>query len=498
MGMALFSRRAIHRWGSGDTLRRGIAASLVLAILGALGGAWWEDRRDQVHEATALILINPLEGNPFTPDAGGDRLVSLETEAQLVTSDAVAKLVADETGSDQSPGDILGGVSVDVPPNTQLLDIAVEHADASVATARAQAFAETYLAYRRARTEAAVFDRRAQVDEQIAGHSQELKARAEDLEAAAEGSPTALLLQQQISELTTQIGQLRTQHASLQASAFDPGQVVTPAAISDAGLLGTPGLVAALGALLGLSVGLAMTVAMTRWDTRIHHQGDVDGAGFTVLGQLAHPSIEPSADELASHHDLAQIRAAVLGARLGSPFVVLVGSSGAHDALRARTALELARSLGRANLEVALVDVADPGSGGEARPVGEAPSPGVAELLRDRLDPDEVQEQIAPHVQRFTMGAETDRVDDLIATPAMTDLIEDLRKRFDAVVVAGGTLVEPRGRSLLRQADVVALEAFAGQCRVNDLDRAAEVADAAGVPLLGVVLVGAPRGRWRR
>ena len=49
-----------------------------------------------MHEATAVILLNPTEGNPFAPDStAGVNLVDLETEAQLVLSDEVAGLVAD-------------------------------------------------------------------------------------------------------------------------------------------------------------------------------------------------------------------------------------------------------------------------------------------------------------------------------------------------------------------------------------------------------------------
>ena len=79
-------------------LRTPLLVVIVALALGQLGFAWGL-RQERSSTATAVILLNPVEGNPFAPDgtAGAD-LVDLETEAQLVVSHDVARLVAERRG----------------------------------------------------------------------------------------------------------------------------------------------------------------------------------------------------------------------------------------------------------------------------------------------------------------------------------------------------------------------------------------------------------------
>src|SRR5690606_32523531 len=137
---------------------------------------------------------------PFDPSSSsGDNLPDLETEAQLVLSDEVADLVADRRGDGaaQDGPDGLDGVSAEVPANTQLIRITVTDDRSADALERAQAFAEVYLAYRRARSESALFDRAAAVKEQVRVQSAELDQRVEALDKAPASSPRVLFLQQQ-------------------------------------------------------------------------------------------------------------------------------------------------------------------------------------------------------------------------------------------------------------------------------------------------------------
>ncbi|MDP3892414.1 hypothetical protein [Nocardioides sp.] len=476
-------RPAARQVRVGDLARHGLVLALLLTLMGAAAGAWWGERRAATATATALILVNPLEGNPFTPDSGGDRLVNLETEAQIVMSDAVAREVADRVAPGVRPRDLLEGVTVDVPPNTQLIDIRVEHADESVAVERAQAFAETYLTYRRVRTETVVSARRTQVDEQIAEHGEELAARAKELESAPPGSSRALLLQQQISDVTSQIGLLRTQYAGMQASAFDPGEVVTPAAIPDPGLLSMSVLAGALGGLVGLAAALALTVARVRRDTRIRRPDDVEGAGPTLLGTLSNRP-----DRTADQTSLRPIRAAVLAATSARPFVVLVGSSGDPQP-RSRTATQLAHSLGRAQLEVVLVD---------ANPLtAEAGEPGLSDVLTDRAGTDEHLTQLTTHVSALRIGTEPGRLDDLVAAPRMGDLVDDLRKRFDVLVLEGGPMDSPRTRTLLGYSDLAVMEVHEAVSRMEAVERDSAIVRDTRATLVGAVFVAVGRRRRR-
>src|SRR5699024_10528376 len=122
----------------------------------------------QDYTAQASILIVPLDGNPFSASGSGDDLVNLQTEAQLVKSDAVAELVRKDLNS-PVPLDVLrDGLTVSVPPNTQVLTVAYTSADRSIALARAQSFAESYLDYRHTRAESMIKSQAASIDDRIA------------------------------------------------------------------------------------------------------------------------------------------------------------------------------------------------------------------------------------------------------------------------------------------------------------------------------------------
>ena len=78
------------------------------AALGVAAGL----RRAEEHSATSSILVSPLEGNPFSPSGRGDDLVNLETEAQLVGSDPVAREVSAMSGiGDPRPSSSAGSTS---------------------------------------------------------------------------------------------------------------------------------------------------------------------------------------------------------------------------------------------------------------------------------------------------------------------------------------------------------------------------------------------------
>src|SRR5215207_3758046 len=104
-------------------LRRGLVLTVVLCIVGAVAGALVEQRMSTVLVANATILVNPLDGNPFSTKGRGDDLENLETEAQLIQSNNVARMVQKREGRATPIPEILAGLEVSVPPNTQILDI---------------------------------------------------------------------------------------------------------------------------------------------------------------------------------------------------------------------------------------------------------------------------------------------------------------------------------------------------------------------------------------
>lgn len=435
----------------GRRARRNVIVVLLLMVCGAAAGAWAGHQRHQELDARAAVLITPLLGNPFSPEVSGDQLVNLTTEAQLVTSDAVGQFVSDGLPDHPSVPGVLSGVSVSVPPNTQVLEITVRHHDQAVAVRRAQAFATTFLAYRKARMESAVLDRSARVKELVAERTTALRD-VEALLAKAAGNPTREpALRQQVVDLASQISQLQTQLAGLQATPSDPGQVVTSAHLRSAWLGGVATL-PALGAVAGLLLGLALTAVRTRVHARVLAPEDLAVLDLPVLG--------PVAGDLDGYR---RLRASVLAAVPQRPMVLVLGPPAAGGGSRA--AEGLAASLGSAGLEVIVVD-AD--GADEQEPV----EPGLSDVIADPSGLDAALIPTAVHVHRLGAGWAPAALDDLVDSPDIDVLFHELRKRADVVLVVVASLAASRTASLVRLADAVLLEVVEGDAVLSEVQAA--------------------------
>ncbi len=416
-----------------------------------------------MHESTAVILVNPLEGNPFSPEGSGDDLVNLETEAQLVRSDAMGGLVAGRVDDGRTSRDLLDTVKVSVPPNTQLLEITATGASDAEANASAQAFAETYVEYRRTRTDAAVFEKTAQINEQIADRNRERLALLEQLAGLAPSAPRAPLLNQQLATLTTQVGELRSQLSSFTGAPRDPGQVVTPASATAGGLPGGVVTATVLGLLGGIALGLALSLGLGRLDNAVRRPEDLVDLDARYLGAL---DLDPTADP----EQVARVRTALLAVDRRRPLVVLTTTLGSADRTAHQQgqggsglALAVARSLAASHLMTVVVEVV----GSETRR-----QRGLTDLLQGRATLDQVLSSPSSHLSVLPTGTDQARLDDLAAGPATGARIRELAERADVVLLSCGAPDEVRTQALVAQADVLVLEVHQGETSVDEVDAA--------------------------
>jgi hypothetical protein len=453
-------------------------AVAVTAILTA-GGATWGQRQDEVHEATAVILVNPLVGSPFSPDNTRDDLVNLATEAELVTSDAVARLVGQELAPAASLDDLLSGVSVEVPPNTQLLRISARSTTSELAVERAQAFAGTYLTYRERRAKSELADRSAQVDEQIRERSARLAKAAAELDLSTPGGTRATLLQQELIEITSQIGQLRTQRAALQAEPSNPGQLVTPASPVPGPPLGWTVLGGLSGLLVGLGSAAVLATARARRDPSLRHDDDLRRLlvpqGIPFLGRSDAPD---------------DIRAILLADHPRRPLVLLLATVGAPVNLTP-VAAALARSMVRSEHQTLLVDL-----GGSATESGTKQPPGLTDVLHELTTAHDLLDEADGVPGRLGPGSTPGQLDDLVAAPRMSDVMEDLRKRADVLLLVSGPFGERLSRTLMGYADAAVLGC--GDVTAEQLLGAISDMGRGVTPVAGVVRVVPERLSHRR
>ncbi|MGB3763290.1 MAG: hypothetical protein WA966_08705 [Ornithinimicrobium sp.] len=424
-----------------------VAGGLLLTLLLATAGYILGASRSSDVRAEAVVLVTPLVGNPFSPDGQGEDLLNLQSEAQLVNSDAVATLVARRGGTAPTPEGLLEGLSVEVPPNTQILTIAYSAADAGVASERAQAFATEYLRFRQERAEALLAGRSAGVEGQIEEQNRRLRQLVAQ-RSSAQTDSRRQLLSTRIDAASAQIAALRGQLAQLAVGSIDPGQVVTPASATS--VSSAPPLALA-GALLGAIVGaLVALLAVRRWwgPRPVRRKDDLLQWGLPVIAEVdADPAAEGAGAPVDDLRDLRAWILAEMAADSGSTLVVL--SPLLHG--RARSAEALGAVMAHAAVRTIVVQLAAESRGDEG-------SHGLAALLRHDLDLDQVLVAadddlwLLPHGDRAEGGGE------LAATPGLRRVLDECAARADLVVVAGPPLHGPEGIALVERADLLLVE----------------------------------------
>lgn len=471
-----------HGVGSASTARTILLAAVVI-VLGAALGVGWALSRQAEHVATAVVMLHPLEGNAYSPGGRGDELVNLETEAQVLRSDAVARAVLDELDESASSADLLGLVEVDVPANTQLLEITAHGPDDATATERASTFASVYLDYRRARTLAAVADRTSRMKELLALREDERSEALVRLEASEPGAPERSLLQQQVQELTLQIGSLRAELVASEAVSLDPGQVVTPGRPVVRGVDSRPEAMGMAGGSAAAALVVAVLVARggRRRARVVLSSEDLQEMGPPVLGTATPPVSGGSAV-------VARMRSAVLAAGVDRPLVVAVAAVGAH---RGECHGVLVDSLVRARYELISVELG-------ARESSSA----MVELIRDEVGVDDVLRadgqflnRLHPTARQDEAPANGDSLVDLAASTGMRRSLRELAKRAELVVVDCPGLTTPVGRAVLAASDAALIEVPARSADRQAVEEILADAGSSRCQVVGLVLV-QPIGSW--
>jgi hypothetical protein len=473
VGMGGYDRGVRPAWVPSARL---VGLVLVGAVVASVLGAGWALQRRGEHTATSVVMLHPLAGNAYSPGGRGDDLVNLETEAQVLRSEAVARAVLDRLGVDGEPAGLLAAIRVRVPPNTQLLEITAKGNDEFTALTRVSAFAEVYLAFRRARTESAVFEQTSRLDELVDARAEERTAAIDKLEDVAPGGSQRPVLEQQIEELTLQISSLRAQLVTAESGSLDPGQVVTPGRIAEPGPLAEPSIVGGVAALAVLVAACAVVVvrAGRLRPESIRSLADLADLPPPGLGTVPTP-VQPEDDVVAL------VRSAVLAVATSRPRVIAIARADRGGGVLHRP---LATALGNARYQVVTVDLTC------ARDV-EA----VAQLVLEDVSADEL---LADH-HHFVNSLEPTRADvartdaeiaDLVTAAGMARSMHDLAKRADLVLVSCHGLATPVGRAVLTAASAVVVEVSPARTTRGDVERVLDDAVRADCEVLGIVAVG--------
>lgn len=284
-------------------------------------------------------------------------------------------------------------------------------------------------------------------------------------------------------------------NSSNRTAAIRVSQVQSATPPTQASSPNTP-LNVALGVLLGLILGLIAAIARSRFDTRITNAGDVERlTDYPVLGTVAYrrsaattPLATDADTQFPRVEEFKALRSRVLHAtNRDQPTTVLVTAPG-NGAGTSTTAANLAIALAAVGTSVVLVDtnLRHPAL---ATYFGVQGEPGLTDILTGRIEVDQALKKSVPgRVALLPTGTDGDEPD-LLQSPRMTALIDDLSTRFQVVVLdAPPALTNVDTLALARQVDGVIVIAAVGHTDKLRLQRSLADIDDAGAWVLGLVV----------
>ena len=416
------------------------------------------------YTSTASVAVTPTDVQQDVNNVNGrtQDVINLDTEAQLVKSDAVAARVRRVLQGRAPLATIERRVSVTVPPNTTVLRISYTGTSPRGAVAGAQAYATSYLSVRALTATRLLRSQVAAVRKQMSAVAEELALQKAPAVTASERSLRAV----RYRALATESTALAKQLSILTTKVVTPGSVIA-GATTPSGNGGRWLLFLLSGTMLGFLAGVGCAVVRDRTDTRIRELRDLEDAGIRVFGALDTPS--------NAMRTYARAGNAVLGAQSGRGGVAVVVGP-AWEPHNSDVALNVASAMRDVAGNVALVTVehgsarmtllgaeGEGGAGGRAAGSKKKPSGSSAASTR--------------------------------SGPRQT--VESLKKDVDVVVVDA---VDPLAEAVLPACDTALLVVSMNETPVPEVVEAVEEMEREGVRVLGAVVLpgrgGFAFGRW--
>jgi succinoglycan biosynthesis transport protein ExoP len=262
--------------------------------------------RPPVYTSTSTVLVKPTGVN--LTELGGlgtERLVNLQTEAQLVESTTVAVRAAEILGAGATPPQLLRHVTAEPVPDSQTIDISYSDGEASSAQKGAMAFARAYLDNRREEAQALVDDQVQQITASISAAQAQLRELNQIIADALVTSTDAQDARAERASVQAQLEGLQVQVASVSLLNTDPGAIIVEALVPKTPSSPNHTLNIAIGVFLGLLLGVGAGLVRGRLDQRLHKTTDLEGAlSVPLLAAIPMvPDERPGPEELIALRD---------------------------------------------------------------------------------------------------------------------------------------------------------------------------------------------------
>lgn len=472
---------------------------LTLLVLGvALAVAYL---RTPSYSSTARVEVLPPTAQGALAPTSISTFVNMDNELVRVLSTQIQIQAADrlKAGGQDAALATDADVSVSVPANTNYMDIGCTTEQAVSAQTCAQAYADAYVADRKAVLDRAVAELRAPPEKEIEAAMTKIGDLDASLAETTDPTVRANLLQQR----TAQKQILASAQLALQAlptPSNETSQVVTPADLPTVPSNKDYVMIGILAGILGLALGIGLAFARQRMDQRVGERERLDDAlGTPVLAVIPHVArrrgrkhagivsvTDPKGDAAEAYRSA---RATVLYlAREHGLKSILVTGPGQGEGTSTTTA-NLGVALARSGYRVVVLscDLRKPTL---HRLFGNSNEPGLADVLRLKAPlRDALARTDVPSLLLIPSGTQPANPSELLASRAMGAVLQELRANADFVLLdTPPSLVVADALELASIVDGILVVADGANTTHVDVRRLRDQLDQVGGRMIGCVL----------
>lgn len=430
--------------------RRWRLVALCVVIAVGLGLAW-SFSQTKMYSGTASLLLEPQQ---TTTDNAGVVMDPEEvaTQADVVASVQVAELVANDLGLQvDNPQDLLDDITVSVVEDKRVVEVSALESSPQLAADVANSFAEQYIVYREDQTTAGAEAQTQRYTDQIQTLEDRISQVRQEARSATGNDRQDLRAEE--SGLLSQKAALTSQLELLQTSQTTPlpgGEVLLRAEAPSSPAEPQPIRAGLLAAVIGLIVGVGLAYARDRLDDAVRDEERLRIAlgGRPILGSIPNSDDEAAgrvATLMAPQSPLSEAyRALNTNVRFllaaerehlaGRGDVLMVTSAGPGEG-KTSVATNLAVAASRVGLRVIVVD-ADLRRPAVADRFGLDVPIGLSDLLAagGPAEP-HLHEVGLDDLRVLAAGSIPPNPAELLASPLMTGILDDLAQHADLVVV---------------------------------------------------------------
>jgi succinoglycan biosynthesis transport protein ExoP len=490
----------------------------LLALIGVAAATAWTLQQTPIYRGTSSVLVQPVSINRFQGTQRLDQQVNINNEKEVALSSAVAVMAGKFLHSPAPPNELLHHVSVDMPANSQVLEISYSDPVARTAQRGADSFARAYIEYRKAgiarQVEASTSTLQHQIETLTARIPRLDKVLLSDTASDADktaASAQKIIYQQRISNLSEQIAQLQQLDPT-------PGQVIQSAELPTSPSSPQKKLDIGLGLFLGLFVGLVVGFVRDRTDKRLRGRQDLaerldrpvlasipklsrymrrDKLGWRKRKRSSLVILDQPTSPAAEAYRTLRTRMARLAAQLDINSIMVVSGNVAEG--KSTTAGNLAVALAESGRDVLLVSadlrrprvheffslpnrsgLADLLADGKA---GKQSAPGRSKQIAVELW------SVAPHLWVILSGPPPTHPSTLMDSDAMREFLKEQRDVFDFIILdCPPALVVSDSLALAPLVDAVLVVADAKATDRNTIDLLRDQLEQVGGKIVGSVL----------